>query len=228
MRSIGKAMVAVGAMALVSAAAPGLALAEQQTVIGVEAMSQDVRVSYDKTGQAIMDHIAAAQKLMAGTTDFAGAQLETGKALALLRSLEHESPTERFHDEMAKLLHHNRAKKAKAEDFVPVVGVLDDVKQLSGVAVEDTHNKLTKVKGKLQATPTVDAEADLIDATDDIGYLEIDLPVQETKTRLIRAIVAESQKDAPNANASLSEAMKHTKEWTATVHASLVEADAEN
>ncbi len=225
MRSIGKAIAAVAAAVLLSGAAPGTALAEQQTIIGVEAMSQDVRVGFDKTGQAIMDHIAAAQKLMAGSTDFVGAQRETAKALALLKSLKHESPTQRFHDEMSKLLHHNRAKKAKAEDYVPVMGVLDDVKQLSGVEVEDTHDKLTKLKGKVQATPTVDAEADLIDATDDIGYLEIDLPIQETETRLVRALIAESQKDAPNANASLSEAMKHTKEWTATVHASLVEDD---
>ena len=200
--------------------------AEQQTTVAVSAMSQDVRTVYDKTGQEIMDHIANAQKAMATSSDFATAERETGMALALLGTLEHASPTARYHDAMAALLHKHRAKQAKAEDVVPVVGVLNDVKQLDGVAVEDTHTKLERVKGRLEKEQSADAEADLFDATDDVGYLEIDLPIQETKTRLIRARIAESQHDAPNANASLSEAMTHTKTWTTSVHTSLVEADA--
>jgi hypothetical protein len=210
---------------VLSASLPGAAMAEQETVIGVQAMSQDVRVAYDKTGSAIMGHIAAAQSLMAGSIDFAGAQRETGKALALLRSLDHVSPTERFHNEMGRLLHHQRSKTPKAEAYEPVVGVLNDVKQLSGVEVEDTHNKLVKIQGKVKAEPTVDAQAELLDATDDVGYLEIDLPVQETKSRLMRAIVAMSRRDAPTANAALADAMNNTKEWTKTVHATLIEGE---
>jgi hypothetical protein len=222
MRSMRVSLTALGLGILVS----GLASAEQQDVIAVSALNQDVRVAYDETGQAIMDHIAKAQAAMATSTDFALAEIETGKALALLGSLEHQSPTNRFHDAIAGLLHRHRAKQAKPEDFVPVMGVLNDVEQLDGVEVEDTHAKLERVKGKLEKEPTVDAEADLIDATDDVGYLEIDLPIQETKTRLISARLAESQRDAPNANAALSDALNHTKTWTATVQASLGEIDS--
>lgn len=224
MRAIGVSLAALGLGILVS----GVALAEQQDVIAVSALRQDVRVAYDQTGQAIMDHIAKAQGAMAGSTDFALAQIETGKALALLGSLEHKSPTNRYHDAIAGLLHRHRAKQAKPEDVVAVMGVLDDVKQLDGVEVADTHAKLERVKGKLEKEPTVDAEADVIDATDDVGYLEIDLPIQETKTRLIRARLAESERDAPDANAALSDALDHTKAWTKTVHVSLAETDAGN
>lgn len=218
---------AVGFTALLSAAA-GTARAEQQDIIAVSAMSQDVRAYYDKTGQAILGHIANAQKAMATSTDFATAEVETGKALALLDSLDHASPSSRFHAAMAKLLHKHQAKAAKPADVVEVMGVLNDVKQMQGVEVADTHTKLENVKGKLEKEPTVDAAADLIEATDDVGYLEIDLPIQETKARLLRARVAESQKDAANANAALSDAMTHTKDWTAAVHAGAVEADVEN
>jgi len=197
---------------------------ERQEVVAVSAMSQDVRVMTAKTGQEIMDHIAAAQKAMADSTDFTTALHETGKALALLRSVEHASPTARYHDAVGGLLHRHRAKQATGEDYVPVIGVLDDVKQLDGVEVEDVSKKLAGAKGKTETK--IDAEADLIDASDDVGYLEIDLPVQETKTRLLRARTAEWKNDAPAANASLKEAMEHTRIWTAQLHAEAVEADA--
>lgn len=224
MRSIGLSLAALTLGMLVSSAA----VAEQQDVIGVSAMSQEVRVAYDETGQAIMDHIAKAQQAMAGSTDFALAKIETGKALVLLRGLDQTSPTTRYHDAIASLLHRHRAKQAKPEDVVAVMGVLDDVEQLDGVEVADTHTKLERVKGKLEKDPTVDAEADLVDATDDIGYLEIDLPIQETKTRLINARLAEANRDAPNANAALSDALTHTKTWTDKVHIGVAETGEED
>lgn len=209
-------------------ALPGLAVAEKETVIGVAAMSDELRVAYDQTGMAILTHIEAAQKAMASSTDFATAQRETGQALSLLRSLDHASPTQRYHDAVARLLHPKKAKKQTADDLLPVFEALEEVKQLNGVEVTDTHTKLVRVRGKLEKQQQVDADADLVDASDDVGYLEIDLPIQETKTRLVRALMAESNRDAPNANAALKEALDHVKTWTAKLHVEGVEADAEN
>lgn len=220
-----KLRIAVAAwLILAGAALPGVAAAETEDIVAVSAMSQDVRVAYGKTGQAIMDHIAAAQKAMATSSDFATAIRETEHALVLVDSL---SPHQTYRAQLANLLHRHKAKTAKADDMVPVMGVLNDVKSVSGVAVADTHTKLEKVKGKLVAEPVVDAEADIVDASDDVGYLEIDLPLQETKARLIAARFAESRKDAANANAALSDAINKTKDWTAVVEASLTEAAAD-
>jgi hypothetical protein len=225
MRSLGISF----AIALATlAAAPTPAGAETQTVIAVSAMSEELRVAYDQTGEAIVTHIESAQKAMASSTDFAAAQRETGQALTLLRGLNQESPTQRYHDAVARLLHKHRAKKATPPDFVPVVGALDEVKTLQGIEVADTHTKLERVKGKLEKEPTVDASADLIDASDDIGYLEIDLPIQATKERLMRAHLAIAQRDAPNANAALADALSHAKTWTAKLDVEGVEADAMN
>jgi hypothetical protein len=215
---------AAGSLALLATLLPGVTRAETEDVVAVSAMSQDVRVAYGKTGQAIMDRIAAAQKAMATSSDYATAARETEHALLLLDSL---SPRESYRAALGNLLHRHKAKKAKGDDVVPVMGVLDDVKEVSGVGVADTHTKLEKIKGKLVAEPSVDAEADIVSASEGVGYLEIDLPVQETKARLIAARIAESKRDAANANAALSDAMNKTKDWTALVQASATEAEAD-
>lgn len=213
---------AAGALALAGTLLPGVTRAETEDVVAVSAMSQDVRVSYGKTGQAIMDHIAAAQKAMATSSDFATAARETEHALLLLDGL---SPRQSYRAALANLLHRHKARKAKGDDVVPVMGVLDDVKEVTGVEVADTHTRLEKLKGKLVAEPSVEAEADIVEASRGVGYLEIDLPVQETKARLVAARLAESKRDAATANAALSDAMNKTKDWTARVQDSVTEAD---
>lgn len=214
--------------ALAAAVAPWSAkAAEEQEIIEMSKMSQDVKVYVSKTGEQVVDHIEKAQKLMAGTIDFDGARRETGKAMKLLKTVEHVSPTARFHALMADLLHKHKTKKAKPEDLLPVMAVLDDIKQVNGAAVVDVQTKLEKVKGKLQAEPTAETEADLIAADESIGYLEIDLPVQATEGYLAQALMNESMRDAANANANLTAALEHTKKWTAKAEVKGVEADAE-
>jgi hypothetical protein len=215
---------AAGALALVGTLLPCVTRAETENVVGVSAMSQDVRVMYGKTGQAVMDHIAAAQTAMATSSDFATAARETDHALLLLNGV---SPHESYRAALGNLLHRHKAKKAQGDDLVPVMGVLNQVKEVSAVGVEDTHAKLEKIKGKLVSEPSVDAEADIVSASEGIGYLEIDLPVQETKARLIAARLAASQRDAANANAALSDAMNKTRDWTAMVQTSVTEAEVD-
>jgi hypothetical protein len=103
--------------------------------------------------------------------------------------------------------------------------VLDDVKQVNAVGVENVKTKLERVKGKLETEATPESEADLIDASDDVGYLEIDLPVQKTKTLLLEAREAIMGGDRANANAALADALRNAKTWTASAHMEAVEAD---
>ena len=193
----------------------------------MSALDQDVRLYVAKTGTEVMKHIGAAQKDTATTTDLAAAQRETGKALALLRGVEKASPTQRLHAAIADLLHRTRTKKAKPEDMMEVFGVLNEVTEVRGIGVADTKTALDRAKGKLEKGATVEAEADLIEADQSVGYLELDLPVQETEARLHRALVALAEGDKGTANGALADALTHTRTWTAMAQGTAVEADVE-
>jgi hypothetical protein len=230
MRSIGIRLGVAGTIALAAAWLPQLAIAAQeQTVVDMDAVSQDVRTYVAKVGGEVMQHIQAAQKLTATSTDLSGAELETGKALALLESIHHVNPKQRLRQAIGDVLHRHRSGKAKpkADDLVPVFGVLNEVSQVQGVDVADVKTSLEKAKGKLQSGSTVEAEADLVEAYNGVGYLEIDLPLKKTEERLVAARLALSQGDKANANAALSDAITHTKTWTAMAQSTAVEADVE-
>jgi len=227
MRSFWTGLAAAGMAALVIA--PGMAGAKQeQDIIAMSAMSQDVKEYTFKTGSEIAANIETAQKAMATTTnDFHVALIAVDKAIVLVNSVQQASPTESFRQKLGDLFHRHRVKKAKSTDVIPVEGVLNDVKQVNAAGVENVNTKLERVKGKLESVSTPESEAELIDASDDIGYLEIDLPVQQTKTLLMEAHAAIQNQDAANANAALSDALNHTKKWTASAHIGVVEGGEE-
>jgi hypothetical protein len=227
MRSIRIGFAVAGLAALVSSAPVGAK--ETQDIIAMSAMSQDVKEYTFKTGAEIATNIEIAQKAMATTTnDFHVALVAVTKAILLVNSVQQASPTENFRQKLGDLFHRHRVKKAKSTDVIPVEGVLDDIKQVNAAGVENVDTKLERVKGKLEQVSTPESEADLIDVSDDVGYLEIDLPVQQTKTLLMEARAAIQNQDAANANAALSDALTHTKKWSATAHASGVEAGEES
>jgi hypothetical protein len=228
MRSIWIGFAAAGMAAMVIA--PGMAHAKQeQEVIAMSAMSQTVKDYTFKTGSEIAANIETAQKAMATKTDdFQPALKAVDKAIALVNSVQAASPPESFRQKVGDLFHRHRTKQAKSTDVIPVSGILNDIKQVNAAGVENANVKLERVKGKLEQVSTPESEADLIDASDDVGYLEIDLPVQQTKTLLMEAHTAILNGDAANANAALSDALTHTKIWTAKAHVEGVEADEMN
>lgn len=138
------------------------------------------------------------------------------------------SPATRIHDAIDALLHKTHNKKAKPEDLLPVIGVLDEVGDVKGLGVEEARVSLNKAKEKLGKGMTVEAEADIIEASATVGYLQIDLPIHETKVRLMRAIVALGQNDMGNANGALDDALKHSKSFIAIASGTAVEEDVEN
>lgn len=225
MRSFWIGFAAAGVAALTMAS--GVAQAKQeQDIIAMSAMSQTVKDYSFKTGTEIATEIEIAQKAMATTTnDYQVALKAVDKAIALVNSVAASSPPESFRQKVGDIFHRHRTKQAKSDDVIPVSGILNDVKQVNAAGVENVNTKMERVKGKLEQVSTPESEADLIDASDDIGYLEIDLPVQQTKTLLMEAHAAILKRDAPNANAALSDALTRTKMWTAKAHIEGVEAD---
>lgn len=224
MRSFWIGFAAAGMAALTIA--PVATAKQEQDIIAMSSMTQTVKDYSFKTGTEIATQIEIAQKAMATKTDdFQPALKAVDKAIALVNSVAAASPPESFRQKLGDLFHRHRTKQAKSTDVIPVSGILNDVKQVNAAGVEDVNTKLERVKGKLEQVSTPESEADLIDASDDIGYLEIDLPVQQTKTLLMEAHAAILKRDAANANAALSDALTRTKMWTAKAHAEGVEAD---
>jgi len=217
----------LGAIALAIAFAPGATTAaEEVSVIDVDVLQQDVRAYVARTGGEVMTQIEEAQKLAATTTDVAGAMRHTQQALALVQGVEGASPTARLRQEIGELLHHHRLGKAKADSVLPVEAVLNEVSQVRGIDVAAVRTSVGRAKGALEKGDKVEAEAALVEAYQGVGYLEIDLPLQATEARLTAARVALGQRDLANANAALSDAINHTKIWTAMVESDAVAAEA--
>jgi hypothetical protein len=206
---------AVGIVAAVGLVALWLGLAsharaDETDIIAIDALSQDVRVMVGKTGHEVYDLIAEAQKLTATTTDVPGARRKVDRALVVLSAVEEASPTHRLHAAIGRLLHRHRTGKAKPEDYTAVYGVLDEVSSFQGIDVATVRGALDRAKGK----SGVEAEAELAEADAAVGYLEMDLPVQQTRERLVAARFALSTRDMGNANGALDDAMTHTRTWT--------------
>jgi YfdX protein len=231
MRRIDLALAALGAAVLVAGAAPRAASAAQETVlVETNTLTADQKVFVSKKGGEVASHIEKALKLTGATTDRVAAKLEVGSALAILGGIDHVSVATRIHNEIDKLLHKTQTKKAKATDLLPVMGVLDEAKDVQGLGVEEARVSLNRAKQKLAKGATVEAEADIIEASEAVSYLQIDLPIHATKERLERAMyyLTQNPPDMPNANAALKDALKHTKEFTAMASGTAVEEGVGN
>ena len=112
----------------------------------------------------------------------------------------------------------------------PVIGVLDEAKDVKGLGVEEARVSLNRAKDKLGKGATVEAEADIEEASMTVGYLQIDLPIHETKVRLERAMynLTQNPPNMPNAKAALNDALKHAKVFTAMASGTAVQEGVEN
>ncbi len=234
MRRIRLAFSTLGAIALVAGvvASQAATAAQVTAIVGMDVLTADQKVTINAKGKEVVDHITAAQKEAsgAGTGAAIAAQREAGKALAILRGVENVSPAARIHDAFEDLMHKSHGKKAKPEDLLPVINVMDEVGEVKGLGIEQARVSIGKAKENLAKGMTTEAEADIIEADSTVGYLEIDLPIHETKVRLMRAIsdLARTQPEMANAKAALVDALKHAKTFTAIASGVAVEADAGN
>ena len=225
MRRVEFTVAALGALALVAGALPRAASAAQEMVFAdTNTLTAEQKVFVSKKGGEVVSHIESAIKLTK-TSDRSGAQRETGTALAILGSINHVSVATRIHDAIDDRLHKTHAKTAKSSDLLPVIGVLDEAKDVKGIGVEEARVSLNRAKDKLDKGATVEAEADVVEASMAVGYLQIDLPIHETKVRLERAMyyLTQNPPNMPNANAALNDALKHAKAFTAMASGTAVQ-----
>jgi len=230
MRRVEFTVAALAALSLFGAASPRAASAAQEMMFAdTNTLTAEQKVFVSKRGSEVVSHIESALKLTK-TSDRSGAQRETGKALAILGSINHVSVATRIHDAIDELLHKTHAKTAKSSDLLPVIGVLDEAKDVKGIGVEEARVSLNRAKDKLDKGATVEAEADIEEASLTLGYLQIDLPIHETKVRLERAMynLTQNPPNMPNANAALNDALKHAKTFTAMASGKAMEEGVEN
>ena len=230
MRRVEFAVAGLGALALVVAVLPrGASAAQEMVFADTDTLTAEQKVFVSKKGAEVTRHIESAIKLTQ-TSDRVAVQRETGKALAILGSINHVSVATRIHDAIDDLLHKTHAKTAKPDDLLPVIGVLDEAKDVKGLGVEEARVSLNRAKDKLGKGATVEAEADIEEASMTVGYLQIDLPIHETKVRLERAMyyLTQNPPNMPNAKAALNDALKHAKVFTAMASGTAKQEGIEN
>ncbi len=199
--------------------------AEEDDLVAIDQLTDAQITVVSKTGTDVVARIDKARKLIADK-NWAAARFEVGKARSELGKVRNVSPSARIHDKIEAALHSLRTsgKQQAQQQLLPIYQELDVQQEV--LAVADTRRYVDQAKAKLTAGSELEAEDALIEASASIEYFAIDLPVQETYSRLTSALIALQSKDLAEADTQLREAQKHIQIVVAAASES-IEAEVE-
>jgi len=185
--------------------APGQA-EEEVAFMSMGELTHEHREMVSTSGAEVLTLIASAHEKI-NAYKWSRATRDVGKARAILLKVRELSPAVRMKDQLSSAQQKAQASKATGDDLLPVYAELDALKyQEEDVAVR-AH--LDRAKGHLAKGAQVEAAEELHGAAWAIHYLEIDLPIQETLSRLDRALLLLHRKDRIGARAALRDAERH-------------------
>lgn len=217
-----RAFIPLAAIALL-ALSTGAGAAEEDDLVAIDKLTSEQITVVSKTGTDVVARIDKARKLIADA-NWTAARFEVGKARSELGKVREVSPSARIHDRIEAALHALRTsgKQQAQQQLLPIYQELDAQQEV--LAVADTRTYVDKAKAKLAAGSQQEAEDALIEASASVDYFAIDLPVQETYSRLTSALIALRSKDLAQADSQLREAQRHIEIVVAAASESL-EAD---
>jgi hypothetical protein len=185
----------------------GSQAAEEEAFVATETLTKEDSVYVSRSGQSIVVHIGNARAAL-DRGDWMRARFETGKARAILGRVREKSPRLNLRDRIAAALQDlGSGSKPKAEALLPIYAALDVVKKSEDIT--DVRAYVDKAKAGAAAGDAGAVEDNLVEASARIRYLEIDLPIEETYSRLTRTLFQITEKDLLSASATLRDAAQH-------------------
>ena len=190
--------------------APAIALEDVQTedFLDVNTVGRVQIQAVSTEGTEILARIAAARGAIQAN-NLQKARFEAAKARALLQDVRYKSPAVRLQDKIARAAGLARQSKATTNDLQPIFAELDAVKSVEEMA--DVREQVEVAKGHIVKGSQQEAADALLVATSHIVYLEIDLPIQETLSRVNRAVLQLRHHNPLAASASLGEAAQQRR-----------------
>jgi hypothetical protein len=196
---------AIAAILAIALASPFFA--DEMETIAFEKLSHAQRTTISTAGAAAIQGIVEA-RVSLESKDGAGARRALGGAAEQLRRIRDHSPSAGLSDSVSGL--HTRLVKGEGGDpgdLAPIYTRLDAYQEVAGVGVaEEVRAPLNGAKGSLSAGQHEEAAALLVQASESIRYVEIDLPVKETLARVDRARTQVGSNDFLGADGNLREA----------------------
>lgn len=160
-----------------------------------------------RSGTEIVGYIDEARASL-DRGDWIKARYQTAKARSLLAPLRDKSPSLRLRDRIAAALDGVRSgSKPSPDDLLPIYAELDAVSEAD--YADDVRAWVDKARAGAKKGDVEVVEDSLVQASAQIRYLEIDLPIEETHARLSRALMVIDRKDLSVAKQALREAEEH-------------------
>jgi len=202
--------------------APALALEEVETedFLDMNSVGRVQIQAVSREGTEILARIAAARAAIKANK-LHKARFEAAKARTLLQDVRYKSPAVRLQDKIERVLGLARGGKATKNDLQPIFAELDAVKNVEELA--DVREQVEVARGHIVKGSQDEAAEALVLATSHISFLEIDLPIQETLSRVNRAVFQLRHQNPLAASASLGEAASHVETFVAIASRSSIE-----
>lgn len=214
-------LVSVGSVLALVLGLSASALAEEDEVLSADALSTEHLTFISQSGTEIVAHLDKARADL-DRNDWTRAHWETGKARAILGRVREKSPSLRIQDRIAAALKELRSvAKPKRETLLPIYAELDAAQSTMDVA--DVRTFVDKAGAGADRGEVETVEDNLLEASTRVRFLEIDLPIEETYSRLTRALIELRNKDLLAAKATLREAQQHIQSFVQIASRSMEE-----
>ena len=179
-------------------------VAEEADVVSYSVFSRTFPSQHSvvsQAGEIVLSSIDDARAELAANR-FSRARRDIGRGIKGLRLIRDASPSLRLEGGISELRDRLvRDEGGNPDDLVPVFSVLEEYGRITEAT--DVQVALENAKGKLGAGQVDEAVEQLSVAQAKITYVEIDLPVKETLTKLEHAQAQLRQKDKLAADAAL-------------------------
>lgn len=200
-------------------AVPVSALGEEtDEFMSMDTLKQEDRTTISRSGTEIIQQIEAARGDIAAKR-WVSARRNVSHARAIVSSLRSVSPAVSIQDKIARFFQDG---SNDPDSLLPIYTELDGISDTDVVA--DVRANLDKAKQHLAAGDREAAGAELIEASSRVSYLEVDLPIESTYSRLNRAFMQLWSRDKPSADATLREALDHVRTFVAVASSAEDEA----
>jgi len=198
---------------------------EADEFIGLDTLSADQLSFVSKSGAEVVAYIEKARADL-DKLNWMGARWNTAKARGILGEVREKSPSLRIQDRIAAALKFLKSNdQPKPETLLPIYAELDTVTDVDEYA--DVRVRIDQARARIAAGQVDEAADALVEASSVVRYTEIDLPIEETSSRLTRAMLQLDHRDIASAKQTLREADEQIKVFTTVAMSGMAEAEDE-
>jgi len=208
---------------LVSAAS---AIEEEATdFLSLDTLSTEQLDFVSKSGAEIVAQVEKARAELE-KLNWMAARWNTAKARSILADVREKSPSLRIQDRIAAALKFLKGGgEPKAETLLPIYAEIDAAKDVEAFA--DVRARVDQARTRIAAGQLDEAADILVEASSVVRYTEIDLPIEETYSRLTRAMVQLDRRDMASARQTLREAGEQIQTFTTVAMSGMAETEDE-